>query len=138
MRKSFAATTTLMIVGVAAVGMALHAQIVPTAVRCLHQGGPERPVDRVRREQAVALIEAINAAEGQALQQTRNFKPLAELSGLPSTPDGFRLRMYVNGAGYVASLKDQRDPCYFGIFSDESGFVYTNSPLSVPFVASAN
>ena len=130
--------TVLAIVGVAAVTMAIHAQIVPTSVRCLHQGGPERQADRVRREQAIALMKAINRAQGQALQQTRNFKPLSELSGLPGTPDGFRLRIYVNDAGYVASLKDSRDPCYFGIFSDESAFVYTNSPLAVPFVASGN
>jgi hypothetical protein len=128
----------LTITSVAAVTMAIHAQIVPTSVRCLHQGGPERQADRVRREQAIALMKAINVAQGQALQQTRNFKPLSELSGLPGTPDGFRLRMYVNDGGYVASLKDSRDPCYFGIFSDESAFVYTNSPLAVPFVASAN
>ena len=128
----------LAIAGVAAVSMAIHAQIVPTSVRCLHQGGPERQADRLRREQAVALMKAINVAQGQALQQTRNFTPLSGLSGLPGTPDGFRLRMYVNDAGYVASLKDDRDPCYFGIFSDESGFVYTNSPLAVPFVASGS
>lgn len=130
------AVTALAIAGLAAVS--IHAQIVPTSVRCLHQGGPERQADRLRREQAVALMKTINAAQGQALQQTRNFKPLSELSGLPGTPDGFRLRMYVNDTGYLASLKDGRDPCYFGIFSDESGFVYTNSPLTAPLVASGN
>jgi len=130
--------TVLTVVGVATVTMAIHAQIIPTSVRCLHQGGPERQADRVRREQAIALMKAITLAQGQALQQTRNFKPLSDLSGLPATPDGFRLRMYVNDGGYVASLKDNRDPCYFGIFSDESAFVYTNSPLAVPFVASRN
>ena len=137
MYKSLSAAA-LSIVAVVAVNMATHAQIVPTGVRCLHQGGPERQADRVRREQALALVKAINTAQGQALQQTRAFKPLAELTGLPPTPDGFRLRMFMSDAGYVASIKDTRDPCYFGIFSDEAGFVYTNSPLSVPFVASGN
>lgn len=129
--------SVLAIAGIALVSVATHAQIVPSRVSCLH-GNPERQADRLRREQAVALIKAINAIEGQALQQTRNFKPLAELSGLPGTPDGFRLRMFVNDGGYVASLKDERDPCYFGIFSDESGFAYINSPLTVPLVASAH
>jgi hypothetical protein len=122
----------------ATVSISTRAQIVSTAVRCLHQGGPEREADRVRREQAIVLVKAIMAAEGQALQQTRSYKPLAELSGLPATPDAFRLRFYVNDDGFVASLKDERDPCYFGIFADQSGFVYMNSPVAVPFVASAH
>jgi hypothetical protein len=132
-RSTFAAL--MAIAAIALVSNATHAQIVPSRASCLH-GNPERQVDRSRREQAITLMKAINAAEGRALQQTRNFGPLAGLSALPGTPDGFRLRVFVNDAGYVASLKDERDPCYFAIFSDESGFVYTNSPITAPFVAS--
>ena len=117
-------------------GLALRAQIVPTGARCLHQAD-ERPADRVRHDAAVALLKAINAAEAQALQRSRSFRPLVELANLPPAPDGFRLRFYVSDAGYVASLKDQRDPCYFGVFSDEGGWIYASSPLSVPFVATA-
>jgi hypothetical protein len=127
----------LALAAIAMVGIVTHAQIVPSRVSCLH-GNPERQADRVRRDQAVALMKALTASEREALQQTRSFKPLAELAGLPATPDGFRLRMFVNDAGYVASLKDERDPCYFGIFSDESGFAYINSPITAPFVASAS
>lgn len=134
MRRSTSAA--VFAIAVVAIGIGIHAQIVTPRVTCLH-GRPERLEDGARREQAVALMKAINAAEGQALQQTRTFKPLSELAGLPETPDGFRLRMYVSDAGYAASLKDTRDPCYFGSFSDESGFVYTDSPISAPFVASA-
>jgi len=131
-------SAVVLAVGALAVaGIVTQAQIVPSRVSCLH-GNPERQADRSRREQAVAVMKAITASEGQALQQTRNFKPLAELSGLPATPDGFRLRLFVNDAGYLASLKDERDPCYFGVFADESGFVYSNSPITVPLVASAS
>jgi len=38
-------------------------------------------------------------------------------------------------AGFVVSLKDSLDPCKFGIFSDESGFVYEKAPLSAPLIA---
>ena len=117
-------------------GLVLHAQILPTSARCLH-GRDESTADRSRRDAAVALLKAINAAQSQALQRSRGFRPLAELPNLPATPDGFRLRFYVSDAGYVASLKDQRDSCYFGVFTDEAGWVYDSSPLSAPFVASA-
>src|SRR3712207_9595881 len=43
------------------------------------------------------------------------------LVNLPPLPAEFELRLYVDGSGYVFSLKDARDPCRFGIFSDESG-----------------
>jgi len=127
-----AAVAALVLTGL---GFALRAQILPTNVGCLH-GRDERTADGARRNAAVALIKAINAAEAQALQRSRSFRPLAELQNLPATPDGFRLRFYVSDAGYVASLKDQRDPCYFGVFSDEGGFIYDSSPLNAPFVAS--
>ena len=131
-RVGIAVVTALVLTGV---GFALRAQILPTNVGCLH-GRDERTADGVRRNAAVALLKAINGGEAQALQRSRSFRPLAELPSLPPTPDGFRLRFYVSDAGYVASLKDQRDPCYFGVFSDEGGFIYDSSPLSAPFVAS--
>jgi hypothetical protein len=114
----------------------MHAQVVPSRVSCLH-GRPERAADGARREQAVALLKALNQAEGQSLERIRRFVPLSELASLPPTPDGFRMRLYLSDAGYIASLKDERDPCYFGVFSDESGFVYSAAPFSVPLVATA-
>lgn len=121
---------------VTGLGLALRAQILPMNVGCIHRAD-ERAADRVRRDAAVALLKAINGGEAQSLQRSRSFRPLAELGNLPPTPDGFRLRFYVSDGGYVASLKDERDPCYFGVFSDEGGFIYDSSPLSAPFVASA-
>jgi hypothetical protein len=135
MRKSFIGVAIASVVMVA-LGFVTHAQIVPSPVSCLH-GRPERAADRSRREQAVAVLKAINSAEGQALQQGRRFRALSELSNLPPAPDGFRLRFYLNDAGYLASLKDERDPCYFGLFSDEAGFIYSDAPFEVPLVAAA-
>src|SRR4051812_2577613 len=68
-RSTFAAL--MAIAAIALVSNATHAQIVPSRASCLH-GNPERQVDRSRREQAITLMKAINAAEGRALQQTRN------------------------------------------------------------------
>lgn len=136
MRKSSTMVAALGAALMVAFGFVMHAQIVPTQVMCLH-GRPERPADASRREQAVALLKALNRAEGETLQRSRRFASLSELPGLPAAPDGFRLRLYLSDAGYVASLKDGRDPCYFGLFSDESGFVYSAAPFSVPLVATA-
>ena len=133
MRKSFM-SVALAGVATVALGFVTHAQIVPSSVSCLH-GRPERAADSSRREQAIAVLKALNSAEGQALQQSRRFRALSELPNLPPTPDGFRLRFYLSDAGYLASLKDERDPCYFGLFSDEAGFIYSDAPFEVPFVA---
>jgi hypothetical protein len=137
MRKSLTIVAALVAAVIAVAGIVMHAQIVPSQVSCLH-GRPERPADVARREQAGALLKALNQAEGQSLERSRRFAPLSELAALPRTPDGFRLRLYLSDAGYVASLKDGRDPCYFGLFSDESGFVYSAAPFTVPLVAMAD
>jgi len=133
MRKSMMAVALASVVMIA-LGFVAYAQIVPLSVSCLH-GRPERAADRSRREQAVAVLKALNNAEGQALQQGRRFRALSELPNLPPNPDGFQLRFYLSDAGYLASLKDERDPCYFGLFSDEAGFIYSDAPFEVPLVA---
>jgi hypothetical protein len=104
------------------------------ALACRHDdsGGQQ---DRSRRDQAVALARAIHSAEGILAQQTRRYQPLAQLANLPPVPDGFRLRLFTDGDGYVFSLKDERDPCHYGIFSDEAGRLYEASP-QIPLIAS--
>ena len=82
----------------------------------------------MRRAQAVALARAINQAEGLAAQKTREYQPLAALPNLPQAPVGFRVRLYVDESGYMFSIKDERDPCHYGIFSDENGRLYEMSP----------
>lgn len=82
----------------------------------------------MRRAQAVVLARAINQAEGLAAQKTREYQPLASLPNLPQAPVGFRVRLYVDESGYMFSIKDERDPCHYGIFSDENGRLYEMSP----------
>jgi hypothetical protein len=101
---------------------------------CLHDDR-ERPVDRIRREQALTLVKAIHEAEGTAAERVRVYAPLEQLRNLPLTPKGFDLRLYTDGHGYVLSLKDSLDPCRFGIFSDESGIVYEKTPLPAALIA---
>ena len=104
------------------------------AARCLHDEDETQP-NRVRREQALALARAINAAQGRALDQTRQYQLLPQLTNLPTLPDGFAVRLHANGDGYIFSIKDTRDPCRYGIFSDHQGTVYESSP-TVPLIAS--
>jgi hypothetical protein len=102
--------------------------------RCLHDDD-ETPSNRARREQARALARAINAAQGQSVERTRRYQPLSQLPSLPEAPEGFVVRLYTDGDAYIVSIKDVRDACRYGIFSDEHGFLYESSP-TVPLVAS--
>ena len=81
------------------------------------------------------LARGINAAQGQAMDQTKRYQSLQQLRALPVTPDGFRVRLYSDGEGYIFSIKDERDACRYGIFSDQHGTLYESSPI-VPQIAS--
>ena len=110
------------------------AQFPSSGVVCKHETS-ESQADRSRREQAIALARAINKAEGILSQQTRKYHQLAELPSLPPTPNGFDLRLYSDGAGYVLSIKDTLDPCSYGVFSDQAGLLYEKTPLAAPLIA---
>ena len=55
----------------------------PIAVGCRH----DRPtaVDKRRRDEAVALAKAINAAQMDSLRRARKYEPATNLRGLPPT-----------------------------------------------------
>ena len=110
---------------------------VATVLECRHDSH-EQEADRLRRQQALALAKAINEAEGTTAERIRGYRPLTALRNLPATPHGFELRLYTDGTGYVISLKDALDPCRFGIFSDESGFLYEHTPQRAPIVATGS
>ena len=76
-----------------------------TAPRCLHSED-ETQTNRLRREQALTLARAINTAQGQAVQRTGQYQQLTALGTIPSAPDGFVVRLYTDGAGYLLSVKD--------------------------------
>lgn len=97
------------------------------AASCLHEDDPT-DANRARRDEALALARALNAAQGRAAERTQLYQPLATLETLPPTPDGFDLRFYTDGAGYIFSVKDSRDPCHYGIFSDQHGRLYEATP----------
>jgi hypothetical protein len=115
--------------------MVSRAQLLPpgAGISCLHDETASA-ADRARLEQARAVARAINLTQGRAAEVTRRYLPLSQLIGLPQVPDGFELRLYTDGDGYVLSLKDTRDPCHYGIFSDQHGRLYEMAP-QVPMVA---
>jgi hypothetical protein len=104
------------------------------AARCLHDSG-ETPADRTRREQALSLAREINDAQERAFSQARRYRTLQQLGNLPEIPQGFVVKLQTDGAGYIFSIKDDRDACRYGIFSDQQGTVYESSP-TVPHIAS--
>jgi hypothetical protein len=117
--------------GIALASLAAYGQqgrpTLPMAGACRHDSSATQ-ADRMRRDQALVLARAINQAEGLAAQKTREYQPLAALPNLPSVPVGFLVRLYVDDSGYMFSIKDDRDPCHYGIFSDENGRLYEMSP----------
>ena len=110
------------------------AQPVAPVGRCLH-GPNEQASQRTRREQALKLAQQINLAEhsGATLlpaQPKREYRPFAELSNLPATPPGFKLRFYTDVESYTFSLKDTLDACEYAIFSDQDKGIYDGTPQS--------
>jgi hypothetical protein len=101
------------------------------AAVCRH-GEDESPANRTQRLQALALASAINRAEGQQAQQTRRYAALPTLGALPPVPQDFALKLYADAEGYVAVLKDGRDPCRYAIFTEQSRHIYeTSSPAQI-------
>jgi hypothetical protein len=97
----------------------------PAPGQCLH-GSSEQSNDRVRREQALRLVEQINRAESLDVSAPRHrrYRPLDQLGSLPPTPAGFRLQFLTDGSTYSVSLKDTRDACNYAIFSDQDQAIY--------------
>ena len=104
------------------------------AARCLHDSN-EAPADRTRREQALSLAREINDAQERAFRQTRRYQVMQQLGNLPETPAGFAVKLQTDGASYIFSIKDDRDACRYGIFSDQQGNLYESSPTR-PQIAS--
>ena len=104
------------------------------AARCLHDAG-ELPADRTRREQALSLARQMNEAQERVFSQTRRYQAIPQLGNLPDTPAGFVVKLHTDGAGYIFSIKDDRDACRYGIFSDQQGALYVSSP-TLPLIAS--
>jgi hypothetical protein len=92
--------------------------------QCLHDQ-LETSANRARREKALDWAHKINQAETKSQGA---FLPFDRLFNLPPAPDGFKLQFHVDGETYAFSIKDTRDPCFYAIFSDQSGDVYEATP----------
>ena len=131
---SLAAVGIVGAVGFSTASIAQRTPIPPGAPQCRHDA-PEQRADRVRREGALTLAKAINAAEGALAEQTRRYHPLAKLRALPEVPAGFELRFYSDDAGYMFAIKDTLDSCRYAVFSDQVGLLYEKSALTAPEIA---
>ena len=98
---------------------------------CLHGRG-EAPRDQQRRQAAFAVARSITVQEhsvlGRGPTDARRFRPLAELKGIPATPDGFQLQLLTDGESYSFFIRDGVDPCYYTIFSDQDRDLYEATP----------
>jgi hypothetical protein len=135
-RRTALSVIVLLVIAASGSSTSTQRQLAVVA-ECRHDSH-EREPDRIRRQHALALAKAINEAEGTSAERTRVYRPLSALRNLPPVPHGFDLRLYTDGAGYVVSLKDTVDPCRYGIFSDESGFLYEHTPQRAPIVATGS
>ena len=107
---------------------------LPIGLVCFHDSQSSLE-NQARRAAAQTLARTINEAQSRAVSAAGRYVALAELPQLPPVPDGFDLRFYTDGNGYVVSLKDTRDPCRYGLFSDQQNRIYESSP-QVPQLAS--
>jgi hypothetical protein len=101
------------------------------AQECLH-GPNEAASERDRREYAMRLARQINEAQAVWIAKqppTAGYASPSQLK-LPEMPLGFGMMFHLNGRRYTFSIKDDRDPCFFAIFSDNSGLVYAAMPES--------
>jgi hypothetical protein len=80
------------------------------------------------------FAKAIHLAQASSVRITGRYQRLEDLVNLPERPRDFDVRLYADARGYMFSLKDTRDPCRYGIFSDQSGFLYEKSPQN-PLIA---
>jgi hypothetical protein len=102
---------------------------VPTA-QCLHERD-ERSAERTRRQRAIQFAQLVNRAEaiGGGPLGPQRYRPFEELTNIPPVPEGFRVQFHSDGTSYGFSLKDQRDPCGYAIFSDQEGSIYEAMPM---------
>ena len=104
---------------------------------CLH-GASETPANKARRDQAIRVARGINTAENMGLAPRRpgpRYRRFDELTMVPAIPAGFALQFHTDGETYGFSLKDERDPCRYAIFSDQEGYIYEAQPrVSVEIV----
>jgi hypothetical protein len=97
---------------------------------CLH-GQNETSEHAARREKAIRVAHAINAAEVVVVgPQKQRYRRPEQLMNIPPLSQGFELQFNTDGASYNFAIKDTLDACHFAIFSDQDKFVYTATPLT--------
>jgi len=95
---------------------------------CLH-GPLETAAEAARRQSALQLARKINTTEAQANAQGHTYYVLSDLPGLASEVSGFNVQLSTDGASYSFSMKDSLDPCHFAYFSDQTGVIYSGTPI---------
>lgn len=95
---------------------------------CLH-GPDESGAEAARRVAATAYVRALNTLQGEFFERQTRYAHLSELVGLGGLPMGFVLQHAEAGNSYLFSLKDQRDPCGYTLYSDHSRVVYAAAPV---------
>ena len=94
---------------------------------CLH-GSDETPVEAGRRRAALVFARQVNTAEANQRRGQR-LAPLADLTGIPAAPDGFKAQLSTDGLTYTFSVKDALDSCHFAYFSDQDGLIYSAAAI---------
>ena len=107
------------------------------AQECLH-GSNESPAERERREYALRVAGEIYRLQAAwiAAAPGRGYARPSQLK-LPTMPNDFGLTFWVDGRRYLFTLKDDKDPCLFAIFSEHDGLIYAAMPQPEPVIKSA-
>ena len=95
---------------------------------CLH-GQDRTPEQKARRSQAIGLARDINNQQLKAMQTSRTYQSLDNLTLTRPVPDGFEVKLAADSKGYAFSVVDTTDTCRSGVFSNEAGLIYTGQAL---------
>ena len=86
--------------------------------------------DAGRQKLAVNVARQINTLEIASHQKTGIYQTLKELREV-GIPEGFVAQLVVDPTGteYMFFVKDVRDPCRSGVFSDQDQIIFIGQPL---------
>ena len=89
---------------------------------CLH-GPQESQEQAARKRAALTLTRQVNTLQARAMGGSKSYQSADQLQ-LPTSPEGFELRLTATPAAYAFSVRDTTDPCRFAYFSDQQGLIF--------------
>ena len=117
--------------GIVAAALAFGAAAVsPRAAQQACVSGPAlTPEQKARRSQLIGLARDVNNQQLRAMNASSSYQPLASLPLTRPVPEGIEIKLAAEPTTYAFSIVDTTDACRSGVFSNETGLIYTGQAL---------